>query len=291
LSLRQDFPLYVPPRPYASDDVKSFGMKAMGKKAALKKSLIQLNGPTVQTWLSFDVDRRDAYKAAESAGLPTPNFTSVNMSNGHAHLAYLLETPVAKFNDSSMKAQNFLAGIERGLCRRLGADARYTGLLTKNPVSGTWETEWSDKPYKLHDLAAGLSKHDMRREALRQHESGLGRNCDVFDDTRKWAYSNAVSFKLAGGSLETWWDRLTEIACAHNTIFAEPMTYAECRGIAKSIAKFTWRHFSAARFSRIQSLRVQRRYIGKVTAKDSKPWEAMGISRATYYRRKAKGVS
>lgn len=293
LSLRQDFPDYVPPRPYASDDVKMFGMKPMSRKAALKRSLIQLNGPTVQTWVAFDIDRKDAYRAAELAHLPAPNFISVNMNNGHAHMAYLLESPVAKFSDSSMKPQNFLAGIERGLCRRLGADARYTGLLTKNPVSGRWETEWSDQPYKLHDLAAGLSKQDMRPEAMRQYEAGIGRNCSVFDDTRRWAYPAVLSFKAAGGTLEGWIARLTNIAMAHNCVFDSPMSIRECAAIAKSIGKWTWARFSAVAMARRQSFLGKRgnakRWEDHVK---QQPWEGMGISRATYYRRKkAAGAS
>jgi hypothetical protein len=112
----------------------------------------------------------------------------------------------------------------------------------------------------------------------------------VFDDARDWAYRNILKFKRDVGSVEGWQQRCVDIALAHNGGFAAPMTYGEVRNIGKSIAKWTWQRFTEGTFSRIQSLRVQHRWAGHVTATATKPWKAVSISRATYYRRRKAGV-
>jgi hypothetical protein len=50
---------------------------------------------------------------------------------------------------------------------------------------------------------------------------------------------------------------------------------------------WTW-HFDLDGFSRLQTARIKRRWAGHVAESTTKPWAAMGISRATYYRRKAR---
>jgi hypothetical protein len=83
--------------------------------------------------------------------------------------------------------------------------------------------------------------------------------------------------------------RLFEIGLAMNRAFEFPMSVKEVAGIARSIAKWTFEHFSPDWFSETQRARVNRRWAGKEAASRTKPWEPLGISRATYYRRKAAG--
>ena len=69
----------------------------------------------------------------------------------------------------------------------------------------------------------------------------------------------------------------------------------EVKAIARSVAKYTYKHFSEAGFSAVQAHRGRKGGIksGEVrrqgSVAESQPWVAMGISRATYYRRKAAG--
>ena len=83
------------------------------------------------------------------------------------------------------------------------------------------------------------------------------------------------------------------IAGAHNSALALPLPTSDVRSIGKSIADWTWDEFSDAEFSRIQSLRGKRRaaqrWAGHVAELSTRPWEALGISQRTYYRRKAAG--
>jgi hypothetical protein len=113
----------------------------------------------------------------------------------------------------------------------------------------------------------------------------------VFDDTRDFAYKNVMKFKRDVGSLDAWTQRCRDIAAGHNRIFINPLRHSEIRSIGKSIAKWTWRNFSEEKFSRKQSFRGKRgnakRWAGHTSAEATKPWLADGISRATWYRRRA----
>jgi hypothetical protein len=81
-------------------------------------------------------------------------------------------------------------------------------------------------------------------------------------------------------------------AFAYNN-FASQLSMSEVRAIAKSVARWTYRNFSHDGFSEHQAVLGRKGGIasGKVrrqgSAAESQPWVALGMSRATYYRRKA----
>jgi replicase family protein/primase-like protein len=284
--LRQAFPDLVPCRPWCSDDL-NHGLVIRRKPLALQKRYIQLDPPKMVRWLAFDIDRRDAHGAAEQANLPAPNFIAVNPENGHSLSAYLIGVPVFKFDGARRGPIEFLSSVERGYTRRLGADPGYVGLISKNPLHPSWRVDWQvGRPYDLGELADALDNRDMRPQS-KSETSGLGRNCSVFNDARFWAYENAREFKRSGGSFERWEARLAQIASGWNMHFNQPLAHSEIRQIAKSIAKWTWRRFCDEELSRKQSFRgklgMAKRWAGHV--KDE-PWKALGISKATYYRRK-----
>ena len=241
--------------------------------------------------MTFDVDRDDAYCAADDAGLKAPNIISINPRNGHGHVSYLLATPVHRYAASRRKPLEFYAGVERGYRRRLGADRGYSGLIAKNPLHLDWRTDWQAlKPYTLEDLDCELDFKDKAPEPIVEREIGAGRNITVFDSLRRLAYHEVRAFKPTD-NFDGFYRRVLDLATGLNIQFYEPLRGGEVRAIAKSVAKWTWRHFSVEGFSGIQRARVNRRYVGRDTAKASKPWDALGVSRATYYRRKLAGIS
>jgi hypothetical protein len=285
---RDVFAELVPPRPYCTDRLGD-GLRVRPRATALQRRYIQLNGPAAYAWLQFDVDRPGAFEMIEFGGhVPLPTIITVNPATTHAHVGYLLFEPVTRFAGSRESPLHYLAAVERGLRRRLGADRAYNGLITQNPLHPDWRTDWLGG-YSLSALAASLRRADMRPEPRREHEAGLGRNCSVFDDTREWAYREVLRFKRDGGTPEGWRERCRTIAGAHNSVFALPLPHSEVRSIGKSIADWTWDEFTDAKFSRIQSLRAQRRWAGHVAESSTRPWEALGISERTYYRRKRAG--
>jgi hypothetical protein len=292
--LRDRFASLLPPRPYCSNDVKTEGVKIRPRDTALRHRHIQLNGPNVVAWFPYDVDRADAVFAAEDGNVKPPNFIAVNVAEGprfgHAHLGYLLANPIQRFTASRREPADYGSAVQRGLRRRLGADPAYAGLITKNPLHPDWRVTWlRNEPYTLEELASCLFKRDMRRDPKRK-ATGLSRDNDCFDDTRQWAYKHVLAFKRAGGDLEAWIARCREIADKFN-VFDEPLTPSDIRKLGRSVGRWTWRRFTEEGLSRRQAACGKRglakRWAGHASAEKAKPWEVQGISRATWYRRKA----
>ena len=292
--LRQDFPNLIPSRPYCADDL-SDGLQIRSKPHALRKRHLQLNGPSSFQWMPHDIDRSGAYFAHDEANLPPPNVIMVNPENGHAHAAYLMESPVARHNMARLEPLRFYAACERGVARRLDADRCYTGLIAKNPIHKDWRTEWRrERPYTLAEIESHLFERDMRPDPTPETTFGAGRNVTVFDELRHIAYREVRAFKRDGAGFDQWFDRCIKLAMALNMQFPRAMKISEVRAIAKSVAKWTWRHFSVEKFiarqSHLGKLSAAKRWAGHVSLSKLQPWKTMGISRASYFRRKKEGT-
>jgi len=219
-------------------------------------------------WITMDLDYPGAYYAAEDANLPAPNYIAMNRAGGHgryghAHASWLLKTAVKNFAGSRKSPLHYFAAVQRGMRRWLNADRGFKGVITKNPLHPDWNVEWrAPNPYDLVELADWLFDNDMRPEPRSDLEIGAGRNCTIFDEVRRVAYSEVVKFKKHGGSPEQWQNRCIELAARSNLQYQAsprgPLRAAETRAIGKSIAKWTWAKFSTEAFSRRQSLRGSR---------------------------------
>jgi len=292
-TLREGFRFLVPTRPYSADSL-SDGLSIRKRDVALRRRHIQLNGPTVLRWMSHDIDSAGAYFAHRDANIPEPNFIAINPKNGHGHSAILLATPVASHSASRVEPLRFFAAVERGIARRIGADRQYSGLITKNPLHADWKTEWRrEEPFTLGELADWLFYEDMRPDPTVETTLGTGRNCIVFDELRNVAYREVREFKRNGQTEEAFRGRLERIALGINLQFPHALKLSEVRAIAKSVAKWTWRRFSEVGFRRRQqvlSLRANaKRWANHTSAEKAKPWEAAGVSRATWYRQRTAG--
>lgn len=76
---------------------------------------------------------------------------------------------------------------------------------------------------------------------------------------------------------------------AINSNFEEPLPYSEVKATAKSIAKWVWQRFSYGDFSEVQAKRGAKegaKSKGGGRPSLGEPWKKLGISRATYFRRK-----
>lgn len=289
--LEAAFPDLLPAKPYCSNDLSS-GLRVMPKDAALRRRLVQLNHPAHLRWMPFDIDRPGSYMAFDDANLPPPNVIMVNRDNGHAHAAYLLDRPVAKHSSARLAPLNFYAAVQRGYTNRLGADKKYIGLISKNPKHADWFVEWRrDKPYSLVEMDDWLFERDKKFEP--RSEVGEGRNCTIFEELRTFAYREVMRFKASGASLAEFTSRLFDVAAGINRGFTVPVNAGELRAISKSVAKWIWRRFSPEAFVRRQQhlgkKGAQKRWTGHQAAETAKPWVELGISRATFYRRKAAG--
>ena len=139
----------LPHKPYCSDDLGN-GVIIRPKKTAIQKPYIQYNPPCLISSLVFDIDRSDAYFAWSDANLPTPTWIAQNPKNCHAHIGYMLATPVCTTHRARQNVIEYLAKIEQAYSLALGADRGYSGLITKNPCHQTWENHIFDvQPYEL----------------------------------------------------------------------------------------------------------------------------------------------
>ena len=222
------------------------GKPSYAQKHAIRHPLIQVNPPHLVNYLVFDVDASDAYLHFFDAELPTPTWIAKNRKNGHCHICYELKTPVCKTANAHLKPLRYLASIEYTYAKKLGADLRYSGLLTKNPVDKDWEvTLLNPRPFELDELADYVDLENKPKKSENE-VSGLGRNCSMFDSVRFWAYK-AIREHLDGG-LDSWYSEVLKVAVKSNGAFLEPLPYSEVKATAKSIAKWVWRNHTSAEF-------------------------------------------
>jgi len=289
----------LPHKPYFSDDLY-FGVRIAGKERAILAKYIQFNQPHAMYWLGFDVDRIGAAIDWSDRNAPAPTLTITNPENGHAHLLYALKTSIRTAPDGKIKPLKYAAAVENALCKKLDADVGYSGLICKNPNHSYWKIAiWQPELYTLDWLADSLDLGAVNdREIVVDY--GLGRNCTLFDKTRKWAYR---AIRQGWPEYNQWLLACYERASAYNLQFPSVLDENEVMGIAKSIAKWTYSNFTNKSFndyvmkthsSEIQSLRGKlggikskgggRKY-NELSINNLKPWEKLNISRSTYYRR------
>lgn len=274
-------------KPYCADDFL-FGVQVRSKKTAIKMQYIQGNQPCMVHYLFFDIDRSDAVMAWYDANLPMPYWTAQTPENGHAHICYKLETPLCTSKFGSQKALVYASKIQAGLAKVLGADVSYSHLITKNPFHENWRvTFWSTEAYTLDYLADFV---ELPKKLTKKQESiGLGRNCTLFDTARKWAYKAIREYR--GSTYNTWLDRVIKECQSVNNVFLEPLPYSEIKTTAKSIAKYCWKN-DAYCYQEFIDRQTRKGVIGGTKSKGGgrpslgEPWIEMGISRATYFRRK-----
>jgi len=220
------------------------------KQIALKFPYISVNPPKLKLWLPFDIDKEGGGLAWENAGLAMPNVSIVNRVNGHAHLLYGLDAPVATSQLARIGPLRYLAAIERAYLSKLmpyGADAGFSGLMVKNPQNTSWRAFWGRLAYwSLDEMSqyVDLSKHKLKNISDRKVEfTGVNRNVTLFNflgPEGKWSYSAIWGYR--GERFEVWNEAVLQKALEMNGEFPMPLPYSEVKSIAKSIAKWVWQH-------------------------------------------------
>lgn len=196
-----------------------------------------------------------------------------------------------------MKPLRYAAAVENALRKKLGADTGYSGLICKNPNHSHWKIAvWQPELYTLDWLADSLDLNAANDKEI-VADYGLGRNCTLFDKTRKWAYR---AIRQGWPEYEQWLQACHERASAYNLQFSVPLDEKEVIGVAKSIAKWTHHQFSQSTFdeyvSKTHQPEIQAKR-GRLGGRKSKgggrpsitgsKWIEEGISRSSWYRKKA----
>lgn len=277
----------LPARPYHTDDLAAGLLIRSAERAALAR-YIQPNGPTHRYWLVYDIDRPGGALDWSERGAPPPSITAMNPANGHAHLIYGLETSVRIAPDAKSAPLRYAAAVDCALQRVLDADPGYSGLICKNALHPHWQvTSWEPRLYTLADLDSWLDLQPAQDRRRRLPDYGLGRNVNVFENLRKWAYR---AIRQGWPQFDQWQAACLDRALMYNAGLPVPLDQQEVKHLARSVARWTHKHLSPAQFSAWQAARGRRsgeaRRKGTALESDPQPWIAEGVSRATWYRRR-----
>ena len=250
--LLETFKNNLPQKPYCTDEL-SFGLKIRPAELAIKKRYLQYNKPTDLRWFVYDVDRPTAHFDWYDCKVPSPNITVMNRQNGHAHLFYGLEVPVHMHTTAKKNPIRFASSIDVALIKSLEADEHFAELICKNPFNDFWDTKvWREASYDLSELADSLDLSAYKDERIRLPEIGLGRNCNLFDSTRFYAYREirkpAQNYLFDDFYSEV--DFIDRCICyaRHHNIFETPLPEKEILSIGKSVGKWVYRNMSPEGF-------------------------------------------
>ena len=264
---------YRPQRPLCGPS-KSGPYRRRERSAALSESpYIEVNPLCVQSLIITDVD------AGDVAGLPQPESWAVRTRNavGSGHIGYALATPVVLTDAAHRRPINLLARVEWGIRDVLGGDAAYAGRIMKNPLSPgafqdtLWPQDEIFPTYALRELATSLADLGALPSPgdPRPRQSGVGRNVDVFDRTRTWAY-RAIK-RYWQDDFSEWGEVVHAKAAILNLDLEregrEPLPDREIWHLARSISKWVWSRFTPESFSEIQAQRVSKRWGKEVALK------------------------
>lgn len=242
-SILDHFFSYLPTRPYCTNALGFLNIRP--KEQAAKDAYIQPNPITRAYWLIFDIDKVENRYWWDEDHLPCPNISVINKENGHEHLFYLIDPAVYTLRQARPKPLKLAADVDRYLTRMLDADPGYGKLIAKNPLSARWAVWiWHERPWGLTELLDWIPDKIKKWRPKPNEFIGLGRNCEVFEQSRIYAYCEWRRQKFTDP------DRLLsavyDFAQNINNSFTVPMQPAEVKGIARSIAKWTSRHMDAA---------------------------------------------
>ncbi len=240
------FNTHTPSHLYCGDDKMAQMIRV--KRIALKYPYISVNPPKLKLWLPFDIDANQGGLAWESAHLAMPNVSVVNRANGHAHLLYGLEAPVATSEVARIAPLRYLAAIERAYLAKLepyGGDSGFAGLMVKNPTHSHWKAFWGRLSFwSLEEMAeyVDLDRYTPKNISDKKIAfTGVNRNVTLFNylgPEGKWSYS--AVWRYRGERYEVWYQAVLNKALEMNGEFPVPMQYSEIKAIAQSVAKWVW---------------------------------------------------
>lgn len=224
------------------------------REAAQGMAYVSPDLPYLIQWMKIDIDdptknggkkrRGEAHTCTRwiDADLPQPHFIVTTKDNTGSHYLYGLALPVHRGNGSRPQPRALFASIVTGYTRALMADGGYIGTTIKNPMNSRWQTITADLPlYSLHTLQNALPP--IAQRLLRKGEAlSEGRNCDLFDHARFWAY-NEVHAAHRAGSYEAWLKAVSS-ECRANNVYAVPLPRREVASVAQSVASYCWRNIS-----------------------------------------------
>jgi len=245
----------LPRYPYATDDPRQ-GMRPRKRENAIRYRYIQVGRyPHAIARIVLDLDEPTWWNAMErippSLSIPNPQ------APWRAHLVYELEPPVWLSSPKNREAGANPFALVREVDARLrayfGADPAYNGLLGRNPLAHPHLLGGG----KLWDLPCLLEElRDLtprRRVAAYLDTATYGRNCELFDRTRAFAYSVVGLYRGQPHGFERFRQAVAHEAHRLNRELFRghpqgPLPRREVETtIVKSVAKWTFHRYRGTR--------------------------------------------
>jgi len=258
-------------------------------------------------FLMLDYDNPESKSENHTRYDIEPNFIVYNPQNNNHQAYWLLKDPVyCQQNRKHSKPYLLLRAIESAFDDKYDGDRHFSRYISRNPLYAFADTDWRhSRGHKLAELAEVVQLNQQRvKSGKRVVTSDKGsRNCMVFDDLRLWAYKQNTEDM----DFPTWFQRCITQALKYNT-FSNPMSLSEVRAIAKSVSQYTFNkpfyesfseYVRRTHTSEIQAIRGAKggklskgggRKVDLNSARQTQPWVKLGISKATFYRRKKSGM-
>ncbi len=243
--------------PLVADQSKKIQGRRPAREAWAEWPYIEGNPPHAYTAMIFDIDDPDRWEFEVDG--PTPNWQVRKDSQPTTyHVALALEKPVARHDAAYPEPLRFFREVYEGLAVHFGADCRYNGLMTKNPLHppAGCSTQWfRAAPYPLAELRDWLPRV-IPKPVI---PTGVGRNQDLFDFCVKLAHQPKWARTILHQGPDGEW--LERVRLLNIQQWADnPLPDSECRSIARSCARYSLRQFDEATFSEIQTARNTRRW-------------------------------
>lgn len=195
--------------------------------------------PVYRAYLSFDLDQPASAFRFEDVNLPAPTIITVNRKNGHCHMLYRLNTPVAYHKNSRSAPQDYFGAIQLALESRLSADIAFNHTVTKNPLHPAWEVITFPTSYDLADFTEWIDMPQWSaKHSLPEHIQIQGRNDELFHTLRMWAYGAVRQHD----DMDAWYRSALAEAEEINGHFDRPLPISEVRATARSVAKWHWKN-------------------------------------------------
>lgn len=222
-----------------------------------------------------------------------PNFLTYNPINSNHQAFWFLKDPVyAQTSTRTNAPYRYLKAIESAYDERYGGDKHFSRHVSRNPLAPFIFTDWRhDKKYSLKELAEVVTLNDKRIKSGSKQVGNSGRNCEVFEELRLWAYKQST----ANISYKQYLTRVLTQAISFN-VYTSPMALSEVQSIARSVAQYTYNKQHNGTFAdyvaKTHTSEIQAERGKKSAAKrwanhvKQEPWLELGISKATYYRHK-----
>jgi len=133
--------------------------------------------------------------------------------------------------------------VKKGLTELLNADAAYQHFITKNPLCNQFNSiSMHDKKWELLELLDWIPDELLGISPTPNLNKSSGRNCAIFESSRRFAYSVLSNYKdkMHRDEFDT---AVLKFSNQANEKLIERLGANEIRSIAKSVSKWCWNNY------------------------------------------------